>query len=75
MKRAIREHWKDFAAIVGLLVITVAIAGYILSNERLRFPWESSPYCARPSLCFRIIGSPRSAWWSASGFSSNCNPI
>ena len=44
MKRAIREHWKDFAAIVGLLVITVVIAGYILSNERLRFPWESSPF-------------------------------
>ena len=34
MKRAIREHWKDFAAIVGLLVITVVVAGYILNNER-----------------------------------------
>ncbi len=45
MKRAIREHWKDFAAIVGLLVITVFVAGYILSNERLRFPFISpSPY-------------------------------
>jgi phospholipid/cholesterol/gamma-HCH transport system substrate-binding protein len=43
MKRAIREHWKDFAAIVGLLVITIGVAGYILTNERLRFPWESSP--------------------------------
>ena len=45
MKRAIREHWKDFAAIVGLLVITVVVAGYILTNERLRFPFISpSPY-------------------------------
>ena len=45
MKRAIREHWKDFAAIVGLLVITIAVAGYILTNERLRFPFiSSSPY-------------------------------
>ncbi len=45
MKRAIREHWKDFAAIVGLLVITIAVAGYILTNERLRFPFISpSPY-------------------------------
>ena len=44
MKRAIREHWKDFAAIVALLVITVGVAGYILSNERLRFPWQASPY-------------------------------
>jgi phospholipid/cholesterol/gamma-HCH transport system substrate-binding protein len=45
MKRAVREHWKDFAAIMGLLVITIAVAGYILSNERFRFPFISpSPY-------------------------------
>jgi phospholipid/cholesterol/gamma-HCH transport system substrate-binding protein len=44
MKRAIREHWKDFSAIVGLLLITILVAGYILSNERLRFPWQSSPF-------------------------------
>ena len=41
VKRAIREHWKDFAAIVGLLVITVAVAGYILTNERLPIPFIS----------------------------------
>ena len=41
MKRAIREHWKDFAAIVGLLVITIAVAGYILTNERLSIPFIS----------------------------------
>jgi phospholipid/cholesterol/gamma-HCH transport system substrate-binding protein len=41
MKRAIREHWKDFAAIVCLLVITLGVAGYILSNERLRIPFIS----------------------------------
>jgi phospholipid/cholesterol/gamma-HCH transport system substrate-binding protein len=39
MKRAIREHWKDFAAIVALLVITVGVAGYILDNERLSIPF------------------------------------
>jgi phospholipid/cholesterol/gamma-HCH transport system substrate-binding protein len=50
MKRAIREHWKDFGAIVGLLVITVLIAGYILSNERLRFPWEPSPLTINASF-------------------------
>jgi phospholipid/cholesterol/gamma-HCH transport system substrate-binding protein len=44
VKRAIREHWKDFSAIVGLLLITILVAGYILSNERLRFPWQSSPF-------------------------------
>ncbi len=51
MKRAIREHWKDFAAIVALLVITVGVAGYILSNERLRFPFISpSPYTINASF-------------------------
>lgn len=38
MTRAIRKHLGDFLAILALLVIAVAIAGYILSNERLRFP-------------------------------------
>jgi phospholipid/cholesterol/gamma-HCH transport system substrate-binding protein len=41
MKRAIREHWKDFGAILGLLVITIAVAGYILTNERLSIPFLS----------------------------------
>jgi phospholipid/cholesterol/gamma-HCH transport system substrate-binding protein len=41
MKRAIREHWKDFTAIVCLLVITVGVAGYILVNERLQIPFIS----------------------------------
>ena len=41
MKRAIREHWKDFGAILGLLVITIAVAGYILTNERLSIPFIS----------------------------------
>ncbi len=45
MKRAIREHWKDFSAIVGLLLLTIVVAGYILSNERLQFPFISpQPY-------------------------------
>ena len=39
MKRAIREHWKDFVALMALLVITVAVAGYILTNERLSIPF------------------------------------
>jgi phospholipid/cholesterol/gamma-HCH transport system substrate-binding protein len=35
---AIRKHLKDFLAIILLLVIAAGIAGYILSNQRLRFP-------------------------------------
>ena len=38
MKRAIRTHWRDFAAILGLLVIAAGVGGYILVNQRLRFP-------------------------------------
>jgi phospholipid/cholesterol/gamma-HCH transport system substrate-binding protein len=41
LKRAIREHWKDFAAIACLLVVTVAVAGYILTNERPSIPFIS----------------------------------
>ncbi len=45
MKRAIRTHASDFAAILVLLVLSVFVAGYILSKERLRFPFiQSSPF-------------------------------
>jgi phospholipid/cholesterol/gamma-HCH transport system substrate-binding protein len=35
---AIRKHLKDFAAIVGLFVVGLAVAVYILDHQRLRFP-------------------------------------
>jgi phospholipid/cholesterol/gamma-HCH transport system substrate-binding protein len=45
MKRAIKNHSRDFGAIIGLLILAVAVAGYILSHQRLRFPLISaSPY-------------------------------
>jgi phospholipid/cholesterol/gamma-HCH transport system substrate-binding protein len=45
MTRAIKTHMADFAAIVVLLVLSVAVAGYVLSHERFRFPFiEASPY-------------------------------
>ena len=45
MKRAIKTHSGDFMAIIALLVLAVAVAGYVLSHERLRFPFiQSSPY-------------------------------
>jgi phospholipid/cholesterol/gamma-HCH transport system substrate-binding protein len=45
MTRAIKTHMTDFVAIVVLLVLSVAVAGYVLSHERFRFPFiESSPY-------------------------------
>jgi phospholipid/cholesterol/gamma-HCH transport system substrate-binding protein len=45
MKRAIKTHLGDFAAIVVLLVVSIVVAGYILSHERLRFPFiQAAPF-------------------------------
>ena len=45
MKRAIKTHAGDFAAIIGLLLLSIVIAGYILNHERLRFPFiQSAPF-------------------------------
>ena len=38
MKKAIRDHAKDFAAMIALAIIAVVVGGYILANQRLRFP-------------------------------------
>jgi phospholipid/cholesterol/gamma-HCH transport system substrate-binding protein len=45
MKRAIKAHSTDFGAILALLVLSIAVAGYILHHERLRFPFfDSTPF-------------------------------
>jgi phospholipid/cholesterol/gamma-HCH transport system substrate-binding protein len=36
--RAIRKHLRDFIAVIGLVALAVGIAGYVLSQQRLRFP-------------------------------------
>ena len=38
MRRAVREHLRDFAALLFMLVVAVAIAGVILSQQRLNPP-------------------------------------
>ena len=38
MKTAIRKHLGDFLAIIALFFIAIGVAGYILHNERMRFP-------------------------------------
>jgi phospholipid/cholesterol/gamma-HCH transport system substrate-binding protein len=38
MKRAIKAHLRDFLAVLGLVVLAVAVGGYILSQQRFRFP-------------------------------------
>ena len=45
MRNAITKHIRDFAAIIGLAVIALAVAGYVLAHQRLRFPIiQSAPY-------------------------------
>jgi len=45
MKRAIKTHLVDFTAILVLLVLAIVVSGYVLSHERLHFPFiQSSPY-------------------------------
>jgi phospholipid/cholesterol/gamma-HCH transport system substrate-binding protein len=45
MKRAIKTHAVDFSAIVVLLILAIVVSAYVLSHERLRFPFiQSSTY-------------------------------
>ena len=51
MRRAIGKHLGDFLAITALVVLALGIAGYILSNQRLRFPFiEDKPYVVKVEL-------------------------
>ena len=38
MMVAIRKHWLDFVAIIGLILISGAVAVYILDHQRLKLP-------------------------------------
>jgi phospholipid/cholesterol/gamma-HCH transport system substrate-binding protein len=44
VRRAIAKHVRDFAAVAGLALVAAVVAGYILSHQRLRFPWEGRPF-------------------------------
>ena len=45
MIRAIRKSARDFAAIVVVAVVGVAVAAYVLGQERLRFPFfQAAPF-------------------------------
>ena len=38
MRRAIQKHWRDFAAIIVLFIISAGVASYILTNQRFYLP-------------------------------------
>ena len=45
MKTAISKHMRDFVALVILFAIAVGVTGFILANQRLRFPVvEEKPF-------------------------------
>jgi phospholipid/cholesterol/gamma-HCH transport system substrate-binding protein len=51
MRQAIRKNLADFLAILGLFVLGLGIAAYILSNQRLRFPLlEEKPFVVKAEL-------------------------
>jgi phospholipid/cholesterol/gamma-HCH transport system substrate-binding protein len=51
VRDAIRKRAGDFAAIVVLVVIAVVVAGYVLHNERLRFPFiQEAPFTLRAEM-------------------------
>jgi phospholipid/cholesterol/gamma-HCH transport system substrate-binding protein len=48
---AIRKRLGDFAAILALVVIAAGVGGYILANERLRFPFiQEAPFKLKAEL-------------------------
>jgi len=44
VRRAMAKHARHVAAVAGLALIAVVVAGYILGHQRLRFPWEGRPF-------------------------------
>ncbi|MGH2742697.1 MAG: MlaD family protein [Thermoleophilaceae bacterium] len=51
MRTAIRKHLADFLAVIALFVLGSGVAAYILSNQRLRFPFiEDKPFVVKMEL-------------------------
>jgi len=48
---AIRKHLGDFVAILAMFVLGIGVAGYILANQRVRFPFvEEKPFLVKVEL-------------------------
>ena len=45
MKKAIRDHARDFAAMIGLTTIALIVTAYLLENQGMRIPYlEPKPF-------------------------------
>ena len=51
LRRALRDHRGDFLAIIALVTVALAVGGYILGHQRLRFPvLEPKPFELRAAF-------------------------
>jgi len=50
MMTAIRKGAKNFIFIMVLVAVAAGCAAYILANQRMRFPWEATPYTLKASF-------------------------
>jgi len=51
VRRAIGKYWRDAVALLALVILAVGIGGYILSQQRLRFPFvEDKPQVIKVEL-------------------------
>jgi phospholipid/cholesterol/gamma-HCH transport system substrate-binding protein len=45
MRTAIRKHFKDFLAVLALVLVSVGVSVYILGKQRMRFPFvQAKPF-------------------------------
>lgn len=40
LARQIRRYAKELLAVVAIIALSIAVGGYILTEQRLRFPWD-----------------------------------
>ena len=65
MKLAIRKYWREAVAVLALIVLALGIGGYIISQQRVRFPLvEEAPKRLAVELS-RWDRSPTSRWRTA----------
>jgi len=51
VRHAIREHLRDFVAVLALVAIAAGIGGYILDHQRFRFPFiDDKPFTIQAEL-------------------------
>ena len=44
MMRVIRKSAKNAVLILCVVAVAVGVGAYVLAHQRLRFPWESTPF-------------------------------